>query len=155
MKAHIAQCESNCFSAHTNKTDVVGVRGRCASCTGLNQLFKQLRANDVITNTDLQALSAPSAATGHIFILIHLIIFVGRYFHCALRPRCVYLFLSCVYIPINCHNASYLLCEFLWGLCQSCCVTHLWCVSTVNQVIRSAPGIPTVSYKLCSGLIQY
>lgn len=50
MKAHIAQCESNCFSAHTNKTDVVGVRGRCASCTGLNQLFKQLRVNDVITN---------------------------------------------------------------------------------------------------------
>lgn len=106
MKAHIAQCESNCFSAHTNKTDVAGVRGRCASCTGLNQLFKQLRANDVITNTDLQALSAPSGATGHIFILIHLVIFVAR---CLLvhRARSVVMFMSIQPRPIHCVSSCW------------------------------------------------
>lgn len=129
MKAHIAQCESNCFSAHTNKTDVVGVRGRCASCTGLNQLFKQLRANDVITNTDLQALSAPSGVTGHIFILIRLIIFCLKIFFLCITPtECLSILVMCFYLSIFIFSfclLSYLLCEFLLGLCESYCVTHL------------------------------
>ena len=133
MEAHIAQCESNCFSAHTNKTDVVGVRGRCASCTGLNQLFKQLRANDVITNTDLQALSAPSGATGHIFRLIHLIIFAVRYLtvydaHCGFSFSC-----SFVYVYVDYHLI--------------CCVSFSYVC--VNPVTRSAPCILIIFCKMC------
>ena len=135
MKAHIAQCESNCFSAHTNKTDVVGVRGRCASCTGLNQLFKQLRANDVITNTDLQALSAPSAATALIFTSIHLTGFVVQdiltvyYAHSVCTYTCLCTFLVFFHSLFHC----------------ICCVSHV--SAAINQVNRSTSCTQIVACK--------
>lgn len=92
---------------------VSGVGAQAAR--GFNQLFKQLKANDVITNTDLQALSTPSGATGHISSeSFSLFLLYGGWSPCSL---CVYLLWWLVCAHVCWHTALLILVQC--DVCQA------------------------------------